>query len=168
MASSFNELHKQVQFYWQEGCRIAKEKKDYGSAIELINDALNLVMEKKVFDDNYKNSRRYQFCRQLTLFALKSEMPEDALKYAQLCNRPDYIADAYFQNGKFEQCLTYYMAMAKPYILYIRDGHGLPAISYLGKISQRSPWLFITYVKNILKNIILIALKRTSHGYMGK
>jgi len=28
MAESFSTTHEKVQFFWQEGCRIAKEQKD--------------------------------------------------------------------------------------------------------------------------------------------
>jgi hypothetical protein len=118
MDESFSETHENVQFYWQEGCRIAKEKKDYSSAIELINYALDLVIKSNVLDINYKYRKIYSLCRQLTLLTLKADMPKDALRYAILCNRPDYLADAYFQNGQFEKCLTYYMALTKPYTVY--------------------------------------------------
>jgi hypothetical protein len=49
---------------------------------------------------------------------LKAEIPADALKYAKLCNRPDFIAEAYFENNQFEKCLTYYMALTQPYTIY--------------------------------------------------
>jgi len=118
MSASFFEKHEEVQFYWQEGCRIAKEEKDYNVAIELISKALSFVKRSRVFDADYKYSRKYQFYRQLTLLALKAELPKDALKYAKLCNRPDFIADASFENGQFEKCLKFYMALTKPYTIY--------------------------------------------------
>lgn len=118
MAESFFETHEKAKFYWQEGCRIAKEEKDYDTAIELIHKALSIVEKSRAFDADYKYSRKYQFYRQLTILALKAEIPKDALKYAKLCNRPDFIADAYFENGYFEECLTYYMALTKPYTIY--------------------------------------------------
>jgi hypothetical protein len=46
MAESFSTTHEKVQFFWQEGCRIAKEKKDYIAAIELIIRALNIVKKR--------------------------------------------------------------------------------------------------------------------------
>ncbi|MFH2218308.1 MAG: hypothetical protein ABII68_01445 [Pseudomonadota bacterium] len=115
---SFFETHEKAKFYWQEGCRIAKEEKDYDTAIELIHKALSIVKKSRAFDADYKYSKKYQFYRQLTLLALKAEIPKDALKYAKLCNRPDFIADAYFENEHFEECLTYYMALTKPYTIY--------------------------------------------------
>lgn len=118
MTESFSTTHEKVQFYWQEGCRIAKEQKDYITAIDLINKALGIVKKSRVFDTNYKYSRNYQFYRQLTLLALKAKIPDDALKYAKLCNRPDFIADAYFENNQFEKCLSYYMALTEPYTVY--------------------------------------------------
>jgi len=118
MAESFSTTHEKVQFFWQEGCRIAKEQKDYIVAIELITKSLSIVKKSKVFDLNYKYSRNYQFYRQLTILALKAEIPADALKYAKLCNRPDFIADAYFENNQFEKCLSYYMALTQPYTIY--------------------------------------------------
>ena len=86
--------------------------------MELINEALNIVKKSRAFDINYKYSRKYQFHRQLTLLALKAKIPEDALRYAKLCNRPDFIADTYFENSQFEKCLLYYMALIKPYTIY--------------------------------------------------
>jgi len=118
MPESFSTTHEKVQFYWQEGCKIAREQKDYIAAIALIIKALNIVKKSTVCDSNYKYSRNYQFYRQLTLLALKAELPEDALKYAKLCNRPDFIADAYFENNQFEKCLSYYMALTEPYTIF--------------------------------------------------
>jgi len=56
--------------------------------------------------------------RRYLVLALKAELPVDALKYAKLCNRPDFIADAYFENNQFEKCLSYYMALTEPYTIY--------------------------------------------------
>ena len=59
MTESFFETHEKTKFYWQEGCRIAKEEKDYDTAIELIHKALSIVKKSRAFDADYKYSKSY-------------------------------------------------------------------------------------------------------------
>jgi len=125
-----SKTHREVHLFWEKGCKVGTENKDYPTAIGFIEEALNVIKESKTFSAEYRRSRYYQFHRKLTLFSLKVGDLEGALKYAKLCNRRDLLGDVYYEMECYKKCLDSYTILSKPHNIYPGwDWHAADRIS---------------------------------------